>query len=136
MQPSGEQEITPDGVVEISTRWSGPLPPPEIVEQYETALPGSGERILRMAEEEQAHRHQQEIRILAISELEIRNTHWTRCFGIVVAALPVLTGLLLTLNGQPRNGVVLLLGNIVLWGVIGVIRMIKGDTNSTSGEVG
>ena len=136
MQPSGEQEITPSGVVEISTQWGGPLPPPEIVEQYEATLPGSGERILRMVEEEQAHRHRQENRMLDISELDIRNTHWTRRIGIVVAALPVLTGLFLTLNGQHRNGVLLLLGNLVLWAIIGVVRLIKGDANPSNGEVG
>lgn len=89
-----------------------------------------------MAEEEQAHRHNQENRILAISELEIRNTHWTRRLGILVAALPVVTGLFLTLNEQPRNGVVLLLGNLVLWAIIGVVRLIKGDANPSNGEVG
>jgi len=36
---------------------SGPLPPPEMLAAYERALPTSAERILKMAEQEQSHRH-------------------------------------------------------------------------------
>jgi uncharacterized membrane protein len=36
--------------VEVSQAWSGPLPPPDILAEYETVLPGSAERILCMAE--------------------------------------------------------------------------------------
>lgn len=37
--------------------FSGPLPPPAALEQYNEVLPGSAERILAMAENEQRHRH-------------------------------------------------------------------------------
>ena len=37
--------------------FSGPLPPPEMLTAYERALPTSAERILKMAELEQAHMH-------------------------------------------------------------------------------
>jgi uncharacterized membrane protein len=37
--------------------FSGPLPPPEMLSAYERALPTSAERILKMAELEQAHMH-------------------------------------------------------------------------------
>jgi hypothetical protein len=36
--------------VEVSQAWSGPLPPPEILAEYERLLPGAAERILMMAE--------------------------------------------------------------------------------------
>lgn len=36
--------------------FSGPLPPPEILRQYNDVMPGLGERIVQMAENEQAHR--------------------------------------------------------------------------------
>ena len=38
----------------------GPLPPPDILAGYENVVPGAGERILRMAEQEAVHRHSQE----------------------------------------------------------------------------
>jgi LPXTG-motif cell wall-anchored protein len=34
----------------------GPLPPPDILSQYDTIVPGAAERILQMAEKEQQHR--------------------------------------------------------------------------------
>ena len=30
--------------------FSGPLPPPEIIEKYESILPGAADRIIRLAE--------------------------------------------------------------------------------------
>jgi uncharacterized membrane protein len=36
--------------LELQRAWSGPLPPPETLAQYEAILPGSAERILAMAE--------------------------------------------------------------------------------------
>ena len=34
----------------VSQKFSGPLPPPELLEGYERILPGAADRILRMAE--------------------------------------------------------------------------------------
>jgi uncharacterized membrane protein len=36
--------------VEVTQAWSGPLPPPEVLAQYEQILEGAAERILTMAE--------------------------------------------------------------------------------------
>lgn len=42
----------------------GPLPPPETFGSYDKVLPGAAERILRMAEKQQEHRHSMEMRIV------------------------------------------------------------------------
>lgn len=39
-----------------SVSFRGPLPPPALFEHYEQILPGSADRIMTMAEKEQAHR--------------------------------------------------------------------------------
>ena len=44
-------------MVSHETSFSGPLPPPEIIRDYDKILPGGAERIFAMAEKEQAHRH-------------------------------------------------------------------------------
>lgn len=44
---------------------SGPLPAPETYAQYDEVHPGAAERILRMAEKEQDHRHRSEDRIIS-----------------------------------------------------------------------
>lgn len=60
-QPSEtHHESVPANVREevLSARFSGPLPLPSSFREYDEILPGSAERILRMAEEEQAGRHE------------------------------------------------------------------------------
>lgn len=42
------------GIVQSS--FAGPIPPPEVIKGYESVIPGSAERLLKMAEEEQRHR--------------------------------------------------------------------------------
>lgn len=47
-------------IKEVSTNVSissGPLPTPDILKEYDVALPGAAERIMIMAEKEQEHRH-------------------------------------------------------------------------------
>jgi uncharacterized membrane protein len=41
----------------ISQRYSGPLPPPKMLHDYEMVTTGFAERIVTMAEKEQGHRH-------------------------------------------------------------------------------
>lgn len=65
---------------------SGPLPPPEILENYERVVPGSAERILVMAENQSAHRQKLESRYLSA---ETRNS----LLGIIFALLLGITGL-------------------------------------------
>ena len=55
-QPSEPlRENVPEEI--YSARFSGPLPPPSSFREYDKVLPGSAERILGMAEDEQAGRH-------------------------------------------------------------------------------
>lgn len=37
----------------LATSWSGPLPPPEVLQQFEIVLPGSAERLFKMVEHKQ-----------------------------------------------------------------------------------
>lgn len=63
----------------------GPLPAPEDLQRYNELLPGAAERIIKMAEAEQQHRHEQERRAIA-SELAVREvlqtTEKTRIDGV------------------------------------------------------
>ena len=40
----------------VVSEFSGPLPPPSIIQGYENVIPGAAERILAMAEKQSAHR--------------------------------------------------------------------------------
>lgn len=55
--PDGGTESSIVSGTAIRTEISGPIPPPDVLADYERLLPGSANRIIRMAEAEQAHRH-------------------------------------------------------------------------------
>lgn len=69
-QPSEPDTEESDRVAEIllagvvAQRFTGPLPPPDVLHGYEQVLPGAAERIVAMAEREQGHRHQVEDRVV------------------------------------------------------------------------
>ncbi len=53
MQPDTEPGNTITQVKAHFQQFSGPIPPPEMMRAYEDVLPGSADRILKMAEREQ-----------------------------------------------------------------------------------
>ena len=61
-------------------QYSGPIPPPVMLEQYNKIVPGAAERILKMAEEQASHRRNLEKQALSTDS---RNS----TFGIVCALL-------------------------------------------------
>lgn len=60
----------------VTAQWAGPLPPPSTLSSFEDVVEGSAERIVRMAELEQAHRHQAENSMLEADKSVIRRGHW------------------------------------------------------------
>jgi len=56
-QPATPRKEVVRRLIAEAWRFAGPLPPPEFFAEYNRILPGSAERILAMAEREQAHRH-------------------------------------------------------------------------------
>lgn len=47
-----------------SVTFCGPLPPPEILQQYNEILPGAANRIITMAEEQSSHRRILESKVI------------------------------------------------------------------------
>lgn len=58
--PTKTEEIVKVVARVIASEFSGPIPPPNIIEGYEKVLPGSADRILKMAEEQSEHRQEME----------------------------------------------------------------------------
>jgi uncharacterized membrane protein len=70
-EPSGQ-------LVYQSYGFSGPIPPPEIFAGYDKALPNGADRVMKMAEREQEHRHK-------IEEIIIRKESFEKRAGLVSA---------------------------------------------------
>ena len=93
----------------IEHHFKGPLPPPEVLGNYEKILPGAAERILSMAEKQSNHRQSMEKRII-YSETFQAKLGMVFAFLIVIVALTA--GLLLTLNNRPVGGLVSLIAAV------------------------
>jgi uncharacterized membrane protein len=94
-----------DGDRELSYH-EGSLPSPETIQQYETILPGTFERILKMTEIEQKHRHDIEQNIQQ-HEYQLRNRaqYIALIFGVFMFSLA--GGLIY--NGQSIEGLAALI---------------------------
>lgn len=114
--------------VEIS---SGPLPPPEVLKQYETIMPGATNRIFEMAEEEASHRRK-------VKEDCVRIESRDSLLGIIFAAClcigTIVAGVVIALNVPSTAGTVMgcLLGGSGLASVFALMLR----TTRTSWEIG
>lgn len=59
-----------------SQQWTGPLPPPSALDQFNQIIPNGAERIMRMVEQEQAHRIKHEESSLQASVRDMERRHW------------------------------------------------------------
>jgi uncharacterized membrane protein len=74
----GQRQI---GVTRISS-FSGPLPPPDILQKYKDIQPDFPERILKLTEQEAVHRREITRKALRLEAIE---TFLGQLFGLVVA---------------------------------------------------
>lgn len=116
LEPLLRPEKKPQAVEVVATYMrkvhSGPLPAPEDFQHYEQVLPGSADRIIRLTEKEQAHRHQKEDRHLWLEYL----SRLTGQVGAMVALLAMLGTVAYCASiGQPVAAAVLgAVGTIVI----------------------
>lgn len=83
---------------------SGPLPSPFDFQQYDIANPGTAERILIMAEEEQRHRHAIEKNISRDNSLMVAERRRGQWMAFAIAVLLPAIGAYLIVNGYSITG--------------------------------
>ena len=74
--------------------FSGPLPPPSYLREYDIIIPGAADRIISMAEAEQKHRHHWE-------RSALNHTTIGLCFGFLIALCLVGGGIYSIYTGFP-----------------------------------
>lgn len=77
--------------------FSGPLPAPEDFAKYEKMLPGSADRILRMAEKQSDHRIKSESMII---DHKVKVGERGQILGFILVVLCIATALILGLKGH------------------------------------
>ena len=87
-------------IVHAQMEFSGPLPHPQTLRQYDEVLPGAAERILRMAEKQQDHR-------IGIDQSGVRRANWGLGAGFSLSVLGLGLTALLVMHGHDIAGSVL-----------------------------
>ncbi|MBU0668042.1 DUF2335 domain-containing protein [Patescibacteria group bacterium] len=92
-----------------SISYSGPLPTPVHLAQYEEILPGAAERILKMAEDQSSHRRSLESKVISSGVADSRKGLW---FGFLIG-----------LSGFAVVGYCAYLGFQILAGIIAALDL-------------
>ena len=85
----------------ISEHFSGPIPPPKILNQYEGVHEGLANRIVSMAEKEQNHRHG--IETLAVKG-EINKDKRGQTYAIIASLSIIIGSMILIYLGHDKSG--------------------------------
>jgi uncharacterized membrane protein len=89
--------------------FSGPLPPPAILAQYNDTVPNGAERIVTMAEKQQEHRQEMEHKVVHANSLDQR---LGLIFGFIVMMSAVGVGFWCVVHGKDTAGITALIGAV------------------------
>ncbi len=87
-------------IVHAQMEFSGPLPHPQILRQYNEVLPGAAERILIMAEKQQDHR-------IGMDRSGVRRANWGLGAGYSLSVMGLISSAFLVLHGHEVGGSIL-----------------------------
>lgn len=87
----------------------GPLPPPEILRKFDEIVPGAAERILKMAEEQSAHRKELERKVI---ESDISRSKWGQILGFAIAIVGLAVSALVAIYGNAVAGSIIGVGTL------------------------
>jgi uncharacterized membrane protein len=90
-------------MMEASFSGSAPLPPPDLLKQYNEVFPGCAERIVAMAKGQSTHRQHTESKVIGGNISSQRTGLW---LGFVLALIVILSGALLVYTGHMVWGAV------------------------------
>lgn len=79
-----------------SVQFTGPIPPPGILEQYNRIFPDAANRFISMAEREQEHRHKMHEKLIDAQILDNKQERTERrlgqIFGLTVGVVSIIAG--------------------------------------------
>jgi uncharacterized membrane protein len=122
-----EEEITSIVKAVVSQKYSGPLPPPHMLEEYEHVQTGLADRIVSMAENEQKHRHSLET--LAVSG-EINKDRRGQRYALAVSLIIIIGSVGLIYANHEISGSVLAGGTLTGLAYIFITGRKKDDTDT------
>lgn len=121
-KPDLQSENNPEFIVSRQFReiFHGPIPSPKIMEGYEEISPGAANRILKMAEKQQAHRHQMENNMLSAAASKDKRGQWF-AGALAIIALASAT----FLGYHDKTFVASIIGGTTIIGLCGIFALGK-----------
>lgn len=96
-------------IVQVASAFSGPIPPPNILKQYDDIVPGAADRILKMAEQQSAHRQRLEVK--AVDSMDF-NAKLGTISGLIVALIFAIVATYCIYKGANLIGLAMVIGDI------------------------
>lgn len=137
-RPKKEQKAVMNHLKVQSSSYSGPIPPPDIIKDYENILPGSADRIISMAEKQADHRR--DIEKIAVKSGSNDSRLGIIC-GTIVCALVIASGTFVSwITNSPYPAATSVLGGlssivgVFIYGTRSNAKERKGKNEAASSE--
>lgn len=102
-------------VVRVSKSFRGPLPPPEVLAQYNDVVQNGAERIMKMAENQATHRMTLENQAITS---QLSQSKKGQIFGFIIAVLLIGSSVYLAISGY--EGIAKVLGGTTILGLVAI----------------
>jgi uncharacterized membrane protein len=99
------------GFMHVQKSHSGPLPDAETLEHYDKIIPNGAERIMSMAEKEQAFRHTY---TSSVTKRQLNQISKGQIFGFIIAIVGVGGGIFLAYSGKETSGLSTIIASMVM----------------------
>jgi uncharacterized membrane protein len=113
-------------LIGYSAQFSGPMPHPAMLAEYEKVQPGLADRIVAMAEKEQAHHHEMAKEIVLAQSKDLKMARREKTFGqicgLLIGTFTVGGGVFAAVNGAQIPGT--FIGSS---GVVGIVSVFVLD---------
>lgn len=120
--PSGSPDFSESATREIAevlishleasatTRFSGPLPPPEVLESYDRIVPGAAKKLIAMALRQSKHRQELERKVIESDVRRSRDGLWV---GGILSLTSIILGAVAVFTGHDAAGATIATATVV-----------------------
>ncbi len=102
--------------VRALSSFSGPMPPPNLLRQYEDVCPGLADRMFKFVESRSEHQKEIEKQIVNIeadrSRRQFAEARWGQCCALIITLASLAAGVYAAVNGHELAGSVIGVGGI------------------------
>jgi len=95
--------------------YQGPLPAPQILDQYDKIVPGAAERLISLWERQVEHRQELEKKVI---KSDIAQSYFGSVLGFFIAISAIGSGTFLAYTGHPTEGI-----SAIITALVGLISV-------------